>query len=96
MARKLPTAVCYRDNCNDLSFFKRYCPVHYKQKFNNQPVYQYRFSWTVVQKFEGSIRAWSREEAQKLAEEGAIAGTLLNFMDKPIEVELLSEEQIEC
>lgn len=59
--------------CEEESWFKRKCKLHYLRDNPDATVREYRFTWNTVEKFEGCIRATSEEEAFKLAENGVIA-----------------------
>lgn len=91
MSKKIPRSICIQLGCAEISHYKRLCRAHYDEKYPNQPVWEYRFHWTVVEKFEGTIRATSYDEARRLADQGAIAGVRTNPTQGPTHVVLLGE-----
>lgn len=65
--------MCIEPGCEEDSWFKRRCRVHYMKLNPGVEVSEYRFTWNNLESLEGSIRATSLEEAMKLAKAGVIA-----------------------
>lgn len=73
MPRHITRSLCMERGCEEESWFKRKCKLHYLRDNPGVEVREYRFTWNTVEKLEGSIRATSEEEAFRLAENGVIA-----------------------
>lgn len=77
-----------------MSLFKRLCPAHYAGEYPKETVRDYRFSWAIVESFEGVVRATTEAEARRMVERGMVAALRLNPQQKPEQIELL--ETSEC
>lgn len=87
--KKIPRSICIRLGCHDISLFKRLCPAHYAAEYPDQPVSDYRFTWSIVESFEGVVRATTEAEARRMVERGIVAGLRLNPHGMPEDIELL-------
>lgn len=93
MPRSIAKTACIKEGCIETSFFRRLCKPHYEEAHPGEIVYEFRFRWNIVETFEGSIRAKSREEALRLARNGIVAGKRIVFDQKPDDLRLLDEKR---
>lgn len=94
MAREISRGTCIRSQCSEPAYFKRLCKLHFRQVEPDAHVRDYRWTWNIVESFEGVVRATSEEEALRLVRQGVVAGSRTVIGPKPINIELV--ETTEC
>lgn len=89
MAKAINRGTCVKPDCLEEAYFKRLCRLHYSQDKGSKPVKDYCFTWNVLDKFEGVVRATSEKEALRLVASGVAAGSRIVIGPKPCNIELV-------
>lgn len=94
MPKKIVRSACIKPGCSEESLFKRLCKTHYAEAHPDEPVYEYRFEWSIVERLAGTVRATDYKEALALVEKGVIHGDRVRADSKPSSIKVLGE--VEC